>query len=323
MIILLQGPDTFRSRQRLKVLRDAFQTKHDATGINIVRLDGPTLTVDEVNNAMSTRGFLSSKRMVIIENLSQHKSPKTVEAIQKLLQHWNNDDTVLVLWEGTIPSKSRKKKSAGLNVGQGKDVLTEDFPLLSGTQAAQWVKKEVARRGGMIETEAERLLISLVGNDLWEANSEIDKLTSYTKGRPITTADVELMVKSKFDSDIFRLTDALAGRQTNEALWLMEEEVGGGLPVPYLLTMLARQFRILLQVKDYLDAGNAPGRLATELELHPFVARKSAEQARRFSLAELKHIYSRLARLDQRTKSTAIDPRVLFDVFTVEAMSKS
>ena len=321
MIILLQGPDTYRSRQRLKVLRDAFQTKHDPTGINIIRLDGPSLSVDEVNKAVSTRGFLSSKRMVVIENLSQHKSPKTIEAVQELLQHWDNEDTVLVLWEGAAPTKGRKKKSSGLNVGKGKTILTEDFPLLSGAQAAQWIKKEISRQGGQINADAERLLIGLLGNDLWEASSEIDKLLSYAKDRSITATDVELLVKSKFDSDIFRLTDALAARNAGEALRLMEDEVGGGLPIQYLLTMLARQFRILLQVKDYLESGNAPGKLAGELELHPFVARKSTEQARHFSLTELKHIYARLVRLDQRTKSTAIDPRVLFDIFTVEAMS--
>jgi DNA polymerase-3 subunit delta len=321
MIILLHGPDTYRSRQRLKVLREAFQTKHDPTGFSIVRLDGPALSVDEVNKAVSTRGFLSTKRMVVIENLSQHKSPKTVEAIQELLTHWNNDDTVLILWEGPTPSKSRKKKSAGLSIKPGKDVLVEVFPLLTDTQLVQWIKKEITRREGRIGADAERLLISLASKDLWETSSEIDKLISYTRNRPITVADVELMMKSKFDSDIFRLTDALSARNTQAALHLMEEEVGSGLPVPYLLTMLARQFRVLLQVKDYLDTGNPPNQLASELDLHPFVARKTTEQARRFSLAELKHIYTRLAQLDQRTKSTGIDPRILFDVFTVEVAS--
>ncbi len=66
--------------------------------------------------------------------------------------------------------------------------------------------------------------------------------------------------------------------------------------------MLIRQFKILLQIRDALDANMNPSDMATRLKIHPYVAKKGAMQARNFSSAALKDYLNRLVYLDFSNK---------------------
>src|SRR5438552_3695231 len=62
MVILLSGPDTFRSQRRFVQLRDAFRSKHDPSGMSMVVLDAAEADGPAVRSAVTTQGFFSSKR---------------------------------------------------------------------------------------------------------------------------------------------------------------------------------------------------------------------------------------------------------------------
>ncbi|MBU1890548.1 hypothetical protein KJ782_03620, partial [Patescibacteria group bacterium] len=85
MILLLHGPNTFLSRQRLRKLIEGFKKKYDPRGFNIVRLSGSTLTLEDFNKAAATHGFLSKKRMLIIENLGQNKNKTLLDTVRDAL----------------------------------------------------------------------------------------------------------------------------------------------------------------------------------------------------------------------------------------------
>ncbi|MFA5107792.1 MAG: DNA polymerase III subunit delta [Patescibacteria group bacterium] len=321
MIILLSGEDTYRSRQRLIKLKNAFKEKYDPRGLNIVTLEGKTLTQENFNQAVATHGFLSTRRMLVIENLSDNKSKVVRETVRDTLSELPAEENIVILWEGKPGGEAKRKKKTeplfGLKPGKG--VVIETFESLAGAKLSGWIKAECAQRRVTIEPKASALLIVLVGDDLWRMSSEIDKLANYTQGAAITEADVVAVVRAQFDMDIFKLTDALATKDRVTALKLLDDQISGGTPVMYLVTMVIRQFRILIQVKDYLERNEDPRQLAQTLGLHPFVAQKAVAQAKRFTLDQLKKIYQELVRLDERMKSSGFDQRIFFDVFAVEA----
>ncbi len=322
MIILLHGEDTFRSRQRLIKLKEGFKKKYDPRGLNIIQLDGTSLNIEDFNKAVATYGFLSSRRMIVIENLSQNKNKSFIETVRDALSELPEKENVVIFWEGKVKKTRGRKKAEtlfGLKAGEG--IIIEEYHRLQGAKINQWVKKEITARESKIEPRALSLLVSLVGDDLWRMTSEIDKLVNYKKGVAITEADVALIVRAKFDTDIFKLTDALATQDQALALKLLDDQITSGTAIPYLLTMLIRQFRILIQVKDFLEQGGGPQQAAQVLKLHPFVAMKSVQQANNFSLDKLKKIYRSLLQVDERIKSSSFNQRVFFDLLTVEASS--
>jgi DNA polymerase III subunit delta len=87
--------------------------------------------------------------------------------------------------------------------------------------------------------------------------------------------------------------------------------------------MVTRQFRLLLLAREIVDRGGGPDQVAEELKgepfrVAPFIAKKLAQQAGRFSLAGLEDIYRRLAALDESLKLSQMDPSVALDLFIAD-----
>ncbi|MFH1366781.1 MAG: DNA polymerase III subunit delta [Patescibacteria group bacterium] len=322
MIIFIYGPETYRSRQKLKFYREGFKKKYDPRGLNIEILDGEKLTFDIFRQKQSSQGLLSKKRLVIVENLIlKNKSAKIQAQISDYLKETNlSADQILIFWEGDLGERRGRGKRLKAAGGSLLDYLlekakAEEFSLLSGFKLTNWVEEEVKKRKGKIANEAKELLIGLVGNDLWLMVNEIEKLINYKDGKMITKEDVSEFVKAGFDTDIFRLSDALAERKLKLALKLIHDQIESGENELYLLTMLTRQFRILLMVKDASrEEGNMYG-IASRLGLHPFVCQKALAQVKNFSLGELKDIYQKLMDIDLKIKTGQTEPKVLFDLF--------
>ena len=69
-----------------------------------------------------------------------------------------------------------------------------------------------ALHGTKAEPEACRALLELVGDDVYDLSSEIDKLATWAAGDPVTAADVERLVAARAETTNFALTDAWGAR---------------------------------------------------------------------------------------------------------------
>ncbi|MDZ7798778.1 MAG: DNA polymerase III subunit delta [Patescibacteria group bacterium] len=323
MIIFLYGADTFRSRQKLKFYREGFKKKYDPQGFNIEVLAGEKLKLEDLRNKLGNKGLLSKKKLVVIEDLMGKNKKEKIqkEVVKYLKENKLSQDEVLIFWEGDIENQGRGKKKRGrkkvspLQKYLAKEAKVEDFGLLKGYRLKNWTEKEIRKRGGRIEPVALDLLLALVGQDLWQMNNEIEKLINYKKGKVINKDDVSLFVKTKYDTDIFKLTDALAEKKKKLALKLIRDQIMSGENELYLLAMLSRLFRILVQVKEVSQEESNYYTIANRLNLHPFVAKKSLVQTRNFKFKELKNIYQQLLDIDLKIKTSQAEPRVLFDLF--------
>ncbi|MFA5134176.1 MAG: DNA polymerase III subunit delta [Patescibacteria group bacterium] len=320
MIIFLYGPDTYRAHERLHFYREGFKKKYDPKGLNVSYLDGEKLSVEEFRKNVSQVGFLAEKRFTAIENvITKNKGKKVQEAIVEYLDtDWSNDNVVVFL-EASIEEAGRKRKAGGMasqplyqRLSQEK---VEEFPLLTGAQLNRWIGEEVKRRGGTIAQPAVTELAALVGSDLWNMSTELDKLVGYRGKREISVQDAQLLVKAKFDENIFHLTDALAAKNAKLSFKLLHDQLNLGSHELYILTMLIRQFRILLKVKEIIGQEPNYYTVASRLRLHPFVAQKAVRDAGKFAFSELKAAYAQLLSIDVKIKTSQIDPRLMFDLF--------
>jgi DNA polymerase-3 subunit delta len=82
--------------------------------------------------------------------------------------------------------------------------------------------------------------------------------------------------------------------------------------------MIVRQFRLLLQMKDYAARGLTLDAARERLKLHPFVAQKTWNQALNFTLPQLEATYHKLLDTDLATKTGRSDPIVALDLLVVE-----
>lgn len=329
MIIFLYGPDTFRSRQKLKQVKEKFIKEVDKSALNIEILDGQKLEVQEFEKAVSSPPFLAKKRMVIIEDLiSKNRGQKIQKEILEALKKDSLKDTVIIFWESepAAGKKSRPKISAKrsslLLSRLKKEKLAQEFNLLGQSAVYRWTGREIAARGGKIKPAALKLLTDLVGNDLWQMNSEIEKLIAFVKNKEIDVPDIENLVKNKLDEDIFKLTDALGLKNKSLALKLISDQLKSGTAPTALLSKIIWQFKNLLLVKGFIEKngqGYSNQRLGFQVGLHPFVIQKTSRQIGNHDLNNLKKIYNHLLKIDFQIKTSQAEPEVLFDLLVMKS----
>lgn len=331
MIIFLYGPDTFRSRRKLAQIKEKFIADIDKSSLNIEQLDGAMLTTSDFERAILTPPFLARKRLVIVEQLISSKHDAVKKEIAELLNRHDLEGVIVVFWEADTARRPAKKsaKSAAKKPAPSsllkhllKEKYAQEFSLLDSAGTLRFALDETEKRGIKIEPSALRLLIDMVGNDLWRLDTELNKLAAFRSGQSITTDDVANLVQTPLEQDIFQLTDAIGRRQKAKAIQLISEQLKGGTAPTELLAKVTWQFKNLLLTKEFTErngAGYAPDRLAFQLGLHPFVVKKALGQISQFSLVSLKQSYARLIDIDRTIKTSRIDPEVLFDLLVVKS----
>ena len=177
-----------------------------------------------------------------------------------------------------------------------------------------WVRKKIESYGGDIEGKALEKLLESVGSDLWQMENEIKKLVSFKDGKTITQEDVELLVGQKIDAYIFKTIDALAERRKDLALSLIHKHLEKGDNALYLLAMINFQFRNLLLIKDFAEKNTPYYLIIKQSGLHPFIVRKSFQQAKQFSFQKLKKIYQNIFQADINIKRGRILPEAALDL---------
>jgi len=301
MIIFLYGEDSFRVKEKLNKFKQRFINEVDKSAVNLIELDGEKLSLGDFNKAIATQSFLSKKRMIVVRDiLKQNKVKQTeiLELLKKGKYRDQQDDNIIIFLETKVD-----KRGALFKYLQGAK-FSEEFGYLKDKNLVAWIQARVVEAGGRISQQTAFYLAKRSDGNLWALASEIDKMVAAKKKEEITQVDIEQSYLVQIDDNIFNLTDAVGSQNKKLALELIDDQLSAGVNEIYLLTMIVRQFRILLQIRVELDKGVGNYRdIAKDLGLHPFVVQKALAQASKYNLNDLKKIYQRLLEADIKLKS--------------------
>ncbi len=235
---------------------------------------------------------------MIVDDVEKWKADDVKELASYLASP--SPDTVLALVAGELKPDAPLAKA----VAKEGDVLAYDVPK---RRVPEWVGEQLSRLGVKADGDACRALVEIVGDDLDELASEIDKLATWAGSDPVTVADVERLAVGLAETPIFAVTDAWGARDvggvlaSTEALLERSHRPRSGelmRVVASLVSHIGRVRRIARLADDGVRAKDA----AARLKMHPFAAEKAAKQARNFTADELAHAIVRLARLDAAAK---------------------
>lgn len=198
--------------------------------------------------------------------------------------------------------------------------LVRSFKVPQGAGLPAWIARRAEELGGSMDPPAARLLASLVGEDPRVLDQEVQKLLAYVNyARPIHSQDVEEITPESLQLDIFKMVDAVAQRDRHTAVDLLHDLLIKRRPEG-VLGMLVRQFRLLIQVREGLEAQRSTQELFDELKLSNWLREKLLRQARGFPLGTLEAIYRKLVGFDEALKTSRVDAETGFDVLLEEVM---
>jgi DNA polymerase-3 subunit delta len=336
MFYVLHGEDEF-SRSEVLAETKAKMGDPAMANLNTTILDGRKVTLAELMHACDAMPFLADRRLVIVEGLltklgargkgkadgDKEQPARKREYLEELIAYLKRlpETARLVFVEDkSIRSNHPVLKMALADKERG---YAREFRLPTKGKLNQWIIDRVERKGGEIEASAAEELAAFVGSDLRLLDQELDKLISYVdEARPITKADVHLLVSYVQQANVFKMVDALGWRDGEQALKLLHRLLEDGEHPLSLFGMIVRQFRIMTQVKDLAERGVPSKKIGAQLGLHPFVAEKGLRQSQNFSMEQLETIYRKLLETDLAIKTGQMDQVLALDMLVV-GLSKS
>lgn len=310
MIIFLYGQDTYRSRQKLNEIVEHYKKIHKS-GLNLKYFEGSSLNFEDFRDGLQQSPMFNETKLFVVKNSfsNQQFKEKFLENIKKIA---NSKDIILLYEENEILQNDLLFKSLK-KIGK-----IQEFKFLAREKLKNWAKKEFENLGAEADSKTIEKLIDFVGNDLWRLSNEIKKLVNFRKAQRLQIKDVELLVKPKIETDIFKTIDAIALKNKRKALELLHKHLEKGDNPLYLLSMINFQFRNLLIIKDLIEKHQPYYLIIKKSQLNPFLVRKSYQQANRFTLLELKKIYRRIFEVDLVIKTGKIEPGIALDLLITE-----
>jgi len=195
---------------------------------------------------------------------------------------------------------------------------------LKGWELSRWIQERAQREGYRMSRDAAEFLSDVLQNELTLVASELDKIITYAGDNHRIDLDmVQQVASSSLQTDIFGLVDALSNGDAEEACAYIRGFIVSGAPVPYILYMIGRQFRLTWQIKLLRDRGEGQQQIRSYLELHPYVVRKTMAQANNFSYEALETAFELILEADVGLKTGRWEDQLGLELLAVKLASES
>ncbi len=301
-LYFLHGSEQVLAQYVVSVLRECL-IPAGMEELNFVRLDGQRTTEVELVQTIETPPMFGGKRLVVIQQPAFVK-PKAEEAFplwESLLVNWP-PYTCAVLLARDVDKRLRAYKDLV------KRAASYEFSVLTVPEASAWVEERLRRSKIRYPAGAGRFIVTRCGTDLELLSLEIEKLVSYADGKTLSQADLELLVRDDRETSIFDFVDAVGVQDLTAAWALLTRLLAEGKEPVYVISMVARQLRLLLVARLSLDAGLSQQQAASRLGIHSYPAGKCVQQARNWTVAQLRTAMAACLQADENIKTGALKP---------------
>jgi DNA polymerase-3 subunit delta len=258
----------------------------------------------DIADAAQTLPMFAERRAVLVKRAES----LTAAACEVLLPYLHNPSpgTCLIFTGSKIDQ--RKKFFVEL---KKKGTLVE-FKRIYDNKLSSFIQGESTVHGKPIEPAAADLLSFLIGNNLQELSSQIEKLVVFAGSRPrITVEDVRVIASSSKSFTVFELAKYLCVRDLQNALKSLDTLFRNGEETPMMIGALSRHFRQLWRVREMLDRKAAKADIAKEVGINPYFLDDMITQAKNFGRGTLRGIFDDLYRCDLASKTGGGQPYTL------------
>lgn len=305
---LLYGEEAYLKKQYKDRLTKAMLPEGDT--VNYAYYEGKGINPGELIDLAETMPFFAERRLIVVENSGYFKNavPELADYIKTM------PVTACFLFVENEVDKRNRLYKAVKDKGRIVEMARQDEKTL-----LYWIAGNVKKEGRQIKETTARYLISRAGTDMENLEKEMEKLFSYTLGKEeITVQDVEEICTTQITNQIFDMVEAVAAKQQKKALDYYYDLLALKEPPMRILYLLARQFKLLMEVKDLSEKRYDKSQIAKTVGLHPFVAGKYMQQSRTFSKQELRRILEDALDTEELVKTGRLNDVMSVELFIVK-----
>ncbi|MGZ3589747.1 MAG: DNA polymerase III subunit delta [Thermodesulfobacteriota bacterium] len=323
-VYFLYGPEDYLIEEEVqKLLNQTLSQKE--RGFNLHVFNGEEHSSQEIVQTAQTLPMFSQHRFVMVREVDRMDEEK-IESLMEYIKK-PSDSTCLVLHGQTVGHWKKYRKEIE-KVGK----ITE-YTRLKGQGLISWMKSRIAEKEKALSHEAAEYLVEVVGDHLYDLDNALEKafLMVGAKGK-IELTDVEEITTEVKISTVFDLTDAIGHQNLERALGILEkaleskavffkkEEQGSKFadPIPFLLSMMAKQYWSMLVIKEMSSRRRDVGELAKELGTSPWNIKKLLEQGKNFSETSLREGILRCHQTDLAVKRSGGPKDLLMEKLVID-----
>lgn len=282
--------------------------------MNLGIYEGKNFDVNEVIDTAETFPFFAERRLIVMDGTGLFKSggEELAEYMSKI-----PNSTIFLFVEQDVDKRSKMYKAVKKN-GYICEINRQ-----TEKDLAMWAARIFAHDGKKITNANMSYLIANVGTDMEVLSKEIEKLISYDLEKEvISKEDIDAVCVKQLNVRIFDMVDAISVKNQKKTLDCYYELIAEKEPPMRILFMVARQFNLILQAKDLSARGMSKDQIASAMGVQSFIASKSINQSRNFSMAELKAALEESVKTEEMIKKGVMDENIGVEMLLVKYSRK-
>ncbi len=325
IVYIFDGEDEFAIHESVFNLRQKLGEPSIAD-LNTTTLDGRSISLVQLEEAIKTVPFLAVRRLVIVNHpLARINDKNNQEKFIKLMSNLPLTSALVLVIDGNLTLEKDRKKGHlhwlerwAAAPDQLERVFLRHHPVPEGAMLVRWIQDQTRKLGGQITPQAASLLAGQVGDDTRLVIQEITKLLTYANySRPVEVDDVVHLTPSSAQVGDFDLVNALRARDSRKAQSLLQRMLQDEDPQT-ILQGIVFQIRCLLVAREILDEHGTVADFPPALKISPYPARLALEAAPRYTQAFLDSTYHRLLDLDEASKTGRMEASLALELLVVE-----
>lgn len=307
-VYLLYGEEAYLKKQYRDKLKKALSAEGDT--MNASLFEGKGISTGELIDLAETMPFFADRRLILVENSGFFKS-----AAEELADYMKEiaPATCFVFVEDEVDKRSRMFK----NVKAAGRVV--EFKKQSDGVLVQWILGRLKRENKNITQAVMQQFLNAVGTDMEYIDKELEKLLCYCMDRDVITAeDVSAVCVQQTQNKIFEMVNAIGEKNQKKALELYYDLLALKEPPMRILFLIARQFQILLQLKELSGKGFDKKFMASKAGVPEFALGRNQAQARGFTRERLYQAVADCVEAEEAVKTGNRNDRMAVELLIVQ-----
>lgn len=325
-VYLFFGEENYKKR----LYRDSLRKLVTAgNNMNYSYFEGNSISWNEVYDSVVTLPFFAEKRLVVVENSGKLQGKKNAKAdaaesdelsagasdelILKILKDLPETTCLVFIEENVAKNKKIYKRI------QEKGEVVECAPD-PDSDVITWLQKGFAQAGKQARPGALRLLVDRVGTDYDKLRREYEKLLGYIgDSKEVTPEDVLAISSEDVESKIFDMLGAMGQKNVRKVLDKYNDLLINREHPLYILSMLRKQFRLLLETAELRNKGYTTGQVAKTLKKRDFMIRNAEKYLHGgFKMKDVRDILEEISETDKRIKNGEINEQIGVELLLVK-----
>jgi DNA polymerase III delta subunit len=252
MIIVLEGPDSYRRLQKALEIRAVYKKKHPYAVVYEYDLENDEDRVG-IREQIGTQSLFAASKVIHIKNYTDGVDNKTTVFLKKIVK----SSSMVVILES---EKKAPKWLVELAQLPERTVRIQEFSFLEGTAWFRYVQKTAEDMGVILDRDTVEYIAEINQKNTWKLIQDVAKLALSTN-KVITKKEYERICAIESPHDFFSLVMAMHTKQQNKKIRSVELLIRKGNDPAKIFNIVAVLARDNIKTYAQLDILIKSGRI--------------------------------------------------------------